>query len=57
MATGLTKVDHSILRTNQAFIILFLLIAFIFNLPWLAAVTALVMLLGTALQKPEHGAQ
>ena len=41
------KVDHSALRTNQAFIISLLLIAFIINAPWLVAFAAAVMLLGT----------
>jgi len=41
------KVDHSALRTNQAFIISLLLIAFIVNAQWLVACVAFVMLLGT----------
>ena len=41
------KVDHSALRTNQAFIIGLLLIAFIVNTLWLVAFVAFVMLLGT----------
>lgn len=45
------KVDHSALRTNQAFIISLLLIAFILNAPWLVAFVALVMLLGTFVPK------
>lgn len=44
-------VDHSALRTNQAFIIALLLVAFIANAPWLVAFVALVMLVGTALPK------
>jgi len=47
----LSKVDHSVLRVNQASIILGLLAAFIFNLPWLTAAVALVMLVGTAIGK------
>jgi hypothetical protein len=42
------KVDHSALRTNQAFIIGFLLLAFVLNSAWLVAFVAAVMLVGTA---------
>ncbi len=45
------KVDHSALRTNQAFIISLLLIAFIVNVPWLVTFVAAVMLLGTFVPK------
>jgi Domain of unknown function (DUF4395) len=48
----LSRVDHSGLRVNQATIILGLLAAFVFNLPWLAAAVAIVMLIGTAIGKP-----
>ncbi len=41
------KVDHSALRTNQAFIIGLLLIAFITDAKWLIAFVSVVMLLGT----------
>ena len=51
MAEQLGKVDHSVLRVNQASIILALLAAFIFNLPWLTAAVAVVMLVGTAIGK------
>lgn len=51
MAEQLGKVDHSVLRVNQASIILGLLAAFIFDIPWLAAAVALVMLVGTAIGK------
>jgi hypothetical protein len=44
-----TRVDHSVLRTNQAVIILLLLAAFIANVPWLAAIVMFVMLGGTLL--------
>jgi hypothetical protein len=47
--SALRKVDHSALRVNQATIIVLLLAAFIFDLWWLVAVVALVMLLGTIL--------
>jgi hypothetical protein len=51
VAEQLGKVDHSVLRVNQASIILALLAAFIFNIPWLAAAVAIVMLVGTAVGK------
>ncbi len=44
-----TRVDHSLIRTNQAIIILFLLAAFIVNAPWLVVIVMLVMLGGTLL--------
>jgi len=43
------KVDHSALRTNQAFIIGLLAIGFVFDARWLVAFVAAVMLIGTAL--------
>lgn len=43
----LKPVDHSALRTNQATIIVLLVTAFIFNLPWLAAVVSFFMLFGS----------
>lgn len=41
------KVDHSALRTNQAFIIALLILAFILNVPILVAFVSAVMLIGT----------
>ncbi len=55
MLNGLSKVDHSSIRTNQAAIIMLLLVAFITNLPWLVAIVALVMLLGTTFERPGFG--
>lgn len=49
------RVDHSALRTNQAAIIAFSLLAFILNIPILTAATTLVMLLGTAFGRPGFG--
>lgn len=46
--TPARRVDHSAIRVNQAFIIFFLLVAFVFNSTLLAALVAVVMLLGTA---------
>jgi hypothetical protein len=48
----LQNVDHTALKTNQAVIILLNLVAFIFNLPWLAGIVALAMLIGTMLKIP-----
>ncbi len=44
-------VDHSAIRTNQAFIIAFLLLSFIANLPGLVTFVAAVMLIGTVVPK------
>jgi hypothetical protein len=55
MLNGLSKVDHSSIKTNQAAIILLLLVAFIINQPWLVVIVSLVMLLGTALERPGFG--
>ena len=41
------KVDHSALRTNQAFIIGFLSLAFVLDAPLLVAFVAVVMIVGT----------
>lgn len=41
-------VDHSALRTNQAFIIVLLALAFLLNAPALVAFVSAVMLIGTA---------
>jgi hypothetical protein len=48
----LQKVDHSALRVNQAMIISLSLIAFVLNLPWLAALVMLIMAYGTARRQP-----
>ncbi|MGA2642354.1 MAG: DUF4395 domain-containing protein [Spirochaetia bacterium] len=52
MSEQLGKVDHSSLKVNQAVIILALLAAFIFDLPWLTAAVAIIMLIGTAIGRP-----
>ena len=46
------KVDHSALKANQLVIIALNLLAFIFNLPILAAFVGAVMGLGTLLKVP-----
>lgn len=51
----LKAIDHSALKTNQAVIIALSLGSFIFDLPWLALATALVMAAGTALNRPGFG--
>jgi len=48
----LQKVDHSALKANQLTIILLNILAFVFNLPLLAAFVALVMGLGSLLKLP-----
>ena len=42
-----SKVDHSLLRANQASIIVLLVLAFLFNWVWLVAFVAAVMLVGS----------
>jgi hypothetical protein len=48
----LQKVDHSALRVNQSGIITLLLIAFVVNAPWLAALVAGVMTYGALTRQP-----
>lgn len=55
MESTLKAIDHSALKTNQAVIISLSLAAFVFDLPWLALATALVMAAGTALNRPGFG--
>ncbi len=42
------RVDHNALRTNQACIVAFTVLAFLLDRPWLVAAVALVLLAGTA---------
>lgn len=51
----LQKVDHSALKTNQIIIIALNILAFILNLPVIAAFVALMMGLGSALKVPGFG--
>lgn len=51
----LQKVDHSAFKTNQLFIIGLNVLAFVFDLPILAALVALAMGLGTLLKSPGFG--
>jgi hypothetical protein len=46
---GHGQVDRTALRVNQAFIIGFLALAFLFDLPWLVAFVCAVMALGSAI--------
>ncbi len=55
MSNRISRIDHASIKTNQAAIVLLLLAAFIANQPWLVALTSLVMLLGTALERPGFG--
>ena len=55
MTAPLEKVDHSALKTNQIVIISLNLLAFILNLPILAAFVALVMGIGSLLKVPGFG--
>ncbi|MBX3045924.1 MAG: DUF4395 family protein [Anaerolineales bacterium] len=54
-STKLSKVDHAALRTNQAFIIGLSLAAFIANVPLLAGLVSLAMLLGALVVRPAFG--
>ena len=51
-AQTLQKVDHAALKANQLTIITLNILAFIFNLPILAAFVAIVMGIGSALKLP-----
>jgi hypothetical protein len=52
MNQGLSTVDHNALKTNQAFIIGLLLLAFLLNRPWLVAFVGLTMMLGSFTNRP-----
>jgi hypothetical protein len=55
MADSLKQFDHSPLSTNQATIIVLLLVSFILNTPWLVTLVAAAMILGTIFGKPGFG--
>ncbi len=55
MSDELKQIDHAPLSTNQATIIVLLLLSFILNTPWLVSVVAFAMILGTILKKPGFG--
>lgn len=52
MSTSLSTVDHAALRTNQAAIITLLVVAFVIDAWWLAALVMLVMAYGTLRRQP-----
>lgn len=52
---NLKKIDHSAMTVNQVIIIALNILAFVLNLPWLAALVAAGMLLGTLLGRPGFG--
>ena len=52
MSDSLKQLDHAPLSTNQATIILLLLVSFVLNTPWLVTLVALVMILGRYLNDP-----
>ncbi|GAP06956.1 MAG TPA: DUF4395 domain-containing protein [Anaerolinea thermolimosa] len=45
--TSLVPMDHSSIKTNQALVMLLPTLAFIFDWPWLVALTSAVMLIGS----------
>jgi len=51
----LKPVDHTALGTNQAAIIILIVLAFVFNIPVLAGAVAFFMLVGTAVGRPGFG--
>ena len=51
----LRKIDHSAMKTSQVTIVLLNILAFIFNLSWLAGIVTLVMLVGTLVGVPGFG--
>ncbi len=55
MRQPLQKVDHSAIKTNQLLIISLNILAFVLNLPILAALVAVVMGIGSALKVPGFG--
>jgi molybdopterin converting factor small subunit len=55
IAGGTGRVDHSALRTNQAFIIILNILAFVLAQPALALAVTLVMLAGAVFRTPGFG--
>lgn len=55
MPDSTQKVDYAALRTNQAVIIVLSMGAFVLDSPWLAALVALVMAVGTLRRAPGFG--
>ncbi|MCH8876274.1 MAG: DUF4395 domain-containing protein [Chloroflexi bacterium] len=55
MATQLKAIDHSAMQTSRAVRMGVLLAAFVVNAPWLAAITGVLMLVGTARGRGDFG--
>jgi hypothetical protein len=55
MSENLSKVDHAAMRVNQIAIIGLNILAFVLDLPWLAALVALAMVMGAVLKVPGFG--
>jgi hypothetical protein len=50
--SSLQKIDHSAMKASQITIVFLNIVAFVLNLPWLAAVVGIVMFIGVALKVP-----
>ncbi len=48
----LKRVDHAAIKVNQLTIIFLCILAFVFNMPWVVALVALVMLVGVLRKAP-----
>ena len=55
MTDTLHSIDHSAIKVSQIAVSLLNILAFVLNLPWLAALIALVMFLGTLFKAPGFG--
>jgi hypothetical protein len=55
MSEQLKQLDHAPLKTNQAAIIILLLLSFIFDTPWLVTLVAIAMLAGAVLGRLGFG--
>ena len=51
----LENIDHSAIKVSQVFVISLNILAFALNLPWLAALVAITMLLGALTNTPGFG--
>lgn len=51
----LDRMDHSAIRVHQVVVVVLNLLAYLLDLPWLAALVAVVMLLGAAFGRPGFG--
>jgi hypothetical protein len=55
MSDSLKQLDHAPLSTNQAAIIILLLVPFILDTPWLVTLVAFAMVLGAIIKRPGFG--